>query len=639
MWISGIRITNFKCYLGVHELELQPTVYSLVGRYDDDPARSNYSGKTSFCQAIAWCLYGYVPPPAKVADDLVSRGAGDGAEMVVEMEFDDGTFVARTKKVGKSAVLEVRLAGSDVALTSSGAQDWIDENFGNQDAFFIIQYIEQGEAAKVLKSAGTKLSVMLDEWFDFSKITAAREWEKSRVSSAEKELSAIKTKLSVKQIDATDCLSITDGEAGAIERLEKAEADLSTAQEQLAKSKKSAGDLERAHRKHELQTELAALEIPESVPEPELKEAKDRVTSVGAEAIEAKRKFTLLKTISSTGFDGVCPVMDDECPARDEVESRCKANSSARRLAQQAFDQASARRQAAEQTVERLERRGAKRSTVLQRRSAIEAALAELTDVEAAPRSGDRSTDLGKDEVARCKAALQNAQMEVLACKTAKERLATLQRECVQLEEALEAQRLALAVRKAALQILGPEGVEQRLAQSLLEPIVTITNQELDAMSTGLSLEVDWYRQTNEWAGECYACYEPYEPRSRARECPSCGAAREKNRSFFPRIVLNRWSGGAADIAGLVFQLELSRWRRQELGTKLSFVMVDEPLGQLDPVNAAEVGRRLLRSTGESFGFDQAFIIAHTTAMLDAAKGRIIVSSNGESSRIEVVRG
>ncbi len=55
--LKKIILNNIGPYLGSHEFDFPSTgLYSIVGKYADDPERSNGAGKTFLVRAIAYCL-------------------------------------------------------------------------------------------------------------------------------------------------------------------------------------------------------------------------------------------------------------------------------------------------------------------------------------------------------------------------------------------------------------------------------------------------------------------------------------------------------------------------------------------------------------------------------------------------------
>jgi hypothetical protein len=108
LWIERITLRNWFRYRGEHVLDLGPTVYGVTAAAEGDPERSNWLGKSSLMNAVAFALYGWLPEYVRGADDWITRGEEVGGVVV---SLSDGSVVRRGKKRGKSVQLEVQVGG------------------------------------------------------------------------------------------------------------------------------------------------------------------------------------------------------------------------------------------------------------------------------------------------------------------------------------------------------------------------------------------------------------------------------------------------------------------------------------------------------------------------------------------------
>jgi len=63
---------------------------------------------------------------------------------------------------------------------------------------------------------------------------------------------------------------------------------------------------------------------------------------------------------------------------------------------------------------------------------------------------------------------------------------------------------------------------------------------------------------------------------------------------------------------------------------------IDEPFGALDEANRKAFAAHLTAMLRGRFGFEQAFVVAHSPDVLDAMPGRVTVMADEYGSRAEV---
>jgi DNA repair exonuclease SbcCD ATPase subunit len=66
-------------------------------------------------------------------------------------------------------------------------------------------------------------------------------------------------------------------------------------------------------------------------------------------------------------------------------------------------------------------------------------------------------------------------------------------------------------------------------------------------------------------------------------------------------------------------------------------VFVDEPFGALDETNTRNLSNHLHALIRGAFGFEQGFLVAHDSSIMGAMPARLVVTSNGVSSKLEAV--
>ena len=94
-------------------------------------------------------------------------------------------------------------------------------------------------------------------------------------------------------------------------------------------------------------------------------------------------------------------------------------------------------------------------------------------------------------------------------------------------------------------------------------------------------------------------------------------------------------SGAAEDITGLAFQLSAAAWLRVRRGSEWESVFIDEPFGSLDPANREALSMHLHQLLRSRYAFKQAFLVSHDIGVMASMPHRILIRSDGESSRLE----
>jgi len=98
---NSIILDNFRSYVGIHEFKFPQTVglYYFTGKNLSEPALgANGSGKSTFLDAITWCLYGLTTRKLK-ANEVLSWGNDIGCSVTLELTVGQQELqVKRTQK-------------------------------------------------------------------------------------------------------------------------------------------------------------------------------------------------------------------------------------------------------------------------------------------------------------------------------------------------------------------------------------------------------------------------------------------------------------------------------------------------------------------------------------------------------------
>jgi len=630
MNITGLRLTNFGRFRGDQELLLTGGVYAVVAGDAADPRRSNWLGKTTLLASIRWALHGELP--WATIDDAISRGE---REMAVDVELGDGTFVSRSKSRGKSAVLRVVVpdGAGERELFGVPAQDELDARVGFSAADFAATvWLEQKAASRFVVARPADRTAMVAEWLALAPLQAAAE-------AVQRDLAALEAKL----IRETATLaSVTAGDPDPPEELRaevaRCEQDVRAAGEMADAWTARAREIDAYDRAVERRGRLEAArrELVEAEREAPEEDAAEVVSAAEAAVVvakrnreESRREAERLRGLTAGKFDGRCPVICGECPVPDQILGE-KAK------IQEAWEAAEARVMAASEVARTAETtaRG-----MLQRRQAwaawrnrVQRLMDRVRDLEEEGRrdgtflSSPRPDPWDPVDVAGPAAALA----------TSRERLRRAEAAAGLREKSqAEVDRLAseAKVHRIAARILGRGGAQRRISQEALGRIESGANRLLAGAGVELTVRLVFGRELQGPAEVC-DCGRAFPKTATARACEGCGEPRGRKRDDKLYVELSDRSGAAEDLAGVALQVAAARWLRAARGAAWGVLALDEPFGALDAAHRPALARALLSLVRE--GFEQAFVIAHSSDTLEAFPHRIVIRSSGAWSTVSV---
>lgn len=183
--INSITLINFRSYKGTHKFEFPSAygLYYLTGKNLLEPALgANGAGKSTFLDAITWCLYGRTARGLK-ANEVLSWYGGLSTKVVVELQVGEQTLtVTRTQKPNKLLLgdkpvdqteLETHLRLNYAAYMHSVMSAQFGSSFFSKSAsdklalfsdFMKLDFwlTKSDEAAKLLKTQEAKLAELRD---------------------------------------------------------------------------------------------------------------------------------------------------------------------------------------------------------------------------------------------------------------------------------------------------------------------------------------------------------------------------------------------------------------------------------------------------------------------------------------------
>lgn len=653
MRISKIILTNWLCYRGTFDLDLDDTAYAIVARSTDNEERSNWLGKTSLIESIGFALYGV--HRKRTADEWINNNESFGA---VQLEFDDGTIVRRERHRGKKTVLTCRhvLDGAAAESTQDEAQRRIVELTGVDEAdFFASTCIQQRQIARLILARPETRMEIVSAWLRLEPLQAADALVRTRLSAALAQLAASRARLdeTAAQLATRDREDVLDRRVYALDESSAAAKRLSAAKDRVV------GNVEAVNRiavAREVVARRNALVADGQTVAEEIARLRSYIATLpeGGEASALRAKTSALEVrcnelastrrsldlVAGGKFDGRCPVVDFECPARFEIDmQRSNAEKKSAAIAAELTDldrsarDARATEERATQIRARLARLEGRihslRNDVqflIPRYKEAKALLAQsdADAVTAEYRSADDEFSAATRDVREASALLEAADRDLAY-------IDKLNASKSEHEEVIRKTQSEVDLLRAAGVVFGRTGAQRMVAEQSLGAIQVLANDMLSAAGINLSLSVSWQREGKDPAKACDVCGAAFPASAKIKVCGACGAARGLQTSDKLEILLSDQSGAAEDLAGLTFQLAASAWLRAQRGGKLSLAILDEPFGQLDKANRRALSAAIPKMLAAA-GIQQAFVIAHSPDALDALPSRISIENNDGSA-------
>ena len=650
MHVALLMIENFGPYRGKHELELGPQAYAVVARYESDPDRSNYAGKTSLLEAIRFALHG--THRERLEDEWITNGERQGSVgLKLGGRGGDGRTIWRTRERGKATKLTAE--DGDVRAEQGEAQRLIDQWLGLSEGDFATCHAAQGQAAAFVCGDPAARTTMVSAWLRLDRLEACAASAASELKVAEKNREGASYQLHAVRGGILSALGM-DGALPSPEhqraREEQMVASVADLDEEIARAKRQkeasqqrfrdAYDREQLERQKREYDDVCArgaaagqkLKLTAAMKWDAEEDVMRREVEARGLQIQAKHRVDQKRQLASkTGFDGRCPLVDIECPARATIVGMRDEHDAALKDAVKAFGEADGTLRDA--SMELAHVRGHK---VQLREEQAEYARLRERAVALVP-SVKKLEAMGPTPPAEQEALLDHDALVARRAQLAG-RLAELER-FRPLEAGMaadvEARVVEIGMLREAAAVFGRQGAQRRVAAAALGEIEAGANELLQIAGVDLEVGLEWERQGTGIASECDACGWAYPASAKVKVCSGCGAARGPKMVRQLDVVRSRVSGAADDLAGVALSLSAAGWLRGERGAQWAVAMLDECFAHCDKANRRAVAQHFGAMLGAS-GFEQCLVVSHDEATASALSGRIVVVSDGVHARLEL---
>lgn len=636
MRLTRLRLSNWMLFDSV-SVDLPGGAIAVVGRYADDVQRSNWSGKTSLLESIEWALYGV--HRKRYDDDVIRKGEH---RCTVTLNLD-GVEIQRSRRRGKASVL--RVVDGDGECFGKAAQARIVELLGMDHADFRATLcVAQDDTLAIVSRTSSERRKLIAQWLELDSWQRAQARVVSARNDTRKRLEA--TRLSIEHIqsriaDRGDVQSDFDVVQALVESTRK---DADGCQAELMNSifQQTAWDAKAACvRLSEETIELAASirrQVGESA---DGTQSANREAQLESDLSRLRTELEGARDLERGEFDGQCPLTCGQCPVADHVIASREALNA--RVETITSEIGKADRELREHSTAAREQ-SAKQRDLIRTRERYNMAAQRLREAkELAKGAPTREPDVAtlRERSGAAAGKWRDAVSRLAEIKASKAALETDAELLLSHEAQIGAHSSDLRVQNIAVNALSPSGIPADIARDSLDDLEDRANMLL--RSCGLSFAFAWDRQARGLADACNECGYPYRGQ-REKSCPlrSCGVDRAPKMASELEILVDdgtgliedvRYkSGGAQVLVASAIRLSAGAMLRELRGSTIAFALVDEPFGALDARNRNELAMTFAAMLG-MVGLEQAFVVSHDVALLDALPSGIDVVRNGDVSK------
>lgn len=646
--IARLVLINAGPFRGRHEIVLQPMAYAITARHENDPKRSNASGKSFLLEAIDIAITGrFKRSRSYDADGWITHGERE-AEIV--LTFEDGSEISRSRVRGKPTQIRFTRPGAG-ACAQDAAEDAILAYLALSPLDFSnAAYFEQKKMARLvdpeLTDPADRMRIV-SGWFGLGLAERADKRASEQGAEIEREIGPLLSRRAVlKEVHEAprEGIDIAQSEAEIaglrtratmIEEDEARARDVEQAREVLA---------EQAERIMRGKAKRAIIDASPTI-DADAEAAEQIIAGLQGVRANLVGAVQTKKQVSLGQFDGACPVAPIACPVKDAINADRKASAAALEHARAACTKAehaltAAREEHAPTLAKRREIDMLRREVESLRtevRANVDAVHLASKIVEAAPSDAvdtERRELLAVEarEIADKIAELRGA---VIAEKSARARKIEHDALIDKLDEKIAS--VMVRARRKHREVAIYRMAQRRVAERALAVVEDDANAMLADAGVELTVAARWERETKGWAKSCDECGAAFPTSAKIKTCERCGSARGPHVTQRLDFILSDRSGAFDDLGGIVMQLSAGAWLLDSRDSSWSTAMIDEPFGACDQKNRMGLAVQLLKLIGSGRRWRQALIVSHTpdTCAMYPGAIEIVVSEDG-TRRIEV---
>ena len=570
------------------------SVVGIVGRYADNPRRSNESGKSSFMDLVAYAFFG---KKAVSDNDLIHDWATDDMIVGVEAEGIDGEslVIRRGRKLSGGAIFEVE--GCE-GTRQAELQEFVDKRIGiSYDDYVALSYFDRTNIHRFL---GGKQSDYLERWLPLKRWT-------DFIAACSKKAESVRNRIDVLQTRAED-YRLTTSKIGSFRSKWR------EARTAVKATRKRVELIQGRVRRLE---ELSAGERAVRELERRLGSLKRQISSIRASLYHAEQTLADLDTQLMEIQEGTCPLIK---------KRRCKP------LARKAKRKGQLRYANAKDRVDALKvELAAVRLEYAKLKEQIESVDQRVVDPAEVKEA--------KQELRQIRRSLEGA---IATEATTRATLRGAKKVKGKLSE-VKAEIDTLVVKRSRWNKLISAANRTRYIQldNALLGVEDRCNSILDTMDVSGRIRFSTTRElATKWEPFCVECGGEIFNRG---ICSNCRAKRQKQRrdELSVEIVhadrvrkFARESTGAQLLLSFGVRMACMTMLSESLGVPLDLVLLDEPLGHLDEMNRDSLLSIIVNRLRSEFGVRQCFVISHVNEVRDIADRTLVVTRDKTSSTV-----
>lgn len=671
---------------------------SIVGHWADNPSRSNKAGKSSFIEAITYCLWGETR--AKSEKELINVNYDEDMWVQLVFEIDGvGYTLKRGRTTNNKPIIE--LTGYE---ENKEIQTVIDKLIGMTYKDFIATcFFMQGDIHTFMDASNPDKNKYILKWFERDYWQRLEESAKGKVKEAKLIVDKIIFELETlcKVVETLEDLAqqksdlieekqeLEDQAEPLVKKIESLKAlvkqielkqalekGIRTCESTMTRLEEQMEDIdEDIKTSSEIDARIKLVEsklvMPNSESFKKLQQLERNLISEKA-TFEAKRDQLKITYAKIAKFKGYCETLEMACPNAGnskEKLSKIKVNgqelnedisaievklSETRKeikILQKAIDDYKdqlsevSRLKASMSDIEALK---IKKKNLFfdfdNQQKALEEFQEQLngikdvdSDIMDELKSYEQDyTDL-VDKIGELKSAISVTESKVQNAKEAAKRVAQLhRRELPKTEKELTHwQYIAF--------MFGKNGIPSNLIESTFEEIQDEVNIILEKLRTDLQVEFSNSKELAQWESHCLICGYEFPKGMKGIKCPQCESSKEKKRKNELQVkiidggkesLFHMDSGGGKVLLSIAIRIALTRILFRRLGIKFNILILDEIFAQLDTVNRDHVIYLITNYLVNEMGFEQIFIISHTD-IKNTIPNTILVKRFEEYSEVE----
>ena len=636
-------------------------IIAIVGRYSNDPERSNRAGKSACIEAIRWALFGRSRGKSDV--ELIHTGA-DHVQVVVQLKDERAKksySVKRWRDAKGNGGLELSgLEGGKKATTQTAINDLL-----GLDAreFDLTAFFPQNEIGQFFEVDAAERKRILLRWMqvtDWSVPEAAafemRQMFEAREAELRGQLEALSEPLSAEALRAEQETLIlrredlmvnldtstkkkaklgiqlreherVDEFRREVEKLGARVRELKSKRPDVDSSKKRKQELEGLLDNWEMVTPQTKEKAREVVAESQKKlgEIKHAREILAEKVRDARQNKT-----------GICPILQEACarieltPAYEqELRSQWADNKEQERVHEARLSKAeklitlSQEQRTWGDELERIKLReqqaGEYEKQIAQATAQYVAALKKIPeDWQTTHDKFVQAIDAVDRTIRATGAEVMTVDRELgsVAARVKMAETAQLRRQALDVD--LTEIRARISDLRWVEYMFGQNGIPSIELENSFSEIESTVNVVLNRLNAPFEMEFISERELREWEPECVACAKAFEKGQTV--CSGCGETRRKKRRDELQVRIHEGgaernfhldSGGGKVLLAVAFRVALTLLARERSGSEWNVLFLDEIFGALDIVNREAMAELLVSTLQKEFGFKQILIISH----------------------------